>query len=128
MKKLLLGALLLLSSFVCIAQETFVKKYTSMIAVSNNVKGEWQSTDMTVVFNPKGVTDIVFYYPNGSIRTFHQITDMTKDTTTNGDAYQIVECLDESGDRVAIQLFEDDTCLRVIIDKGWFIEFHKAKP
>jgi hypothetical protein len=128
MKKLLLGALLLLSSFVCIAQETFVKKYTSMIAVSNNVKGEWQSTDMTVVFNPKGVTDIVFYYPNGSIRTFHQITDMTKDTTTNGDAYQIVECLDESGDRVAIQLFEDDTCLRVIVDKGWFIEFHKAKP
>jgi|694.fasta_scaffold19913_21 hypothetical protein len=125
MKKLLLGALLLLSSFVCMAQETFVKKYTSMIAVSNNVKGEWQSTDMTVVFNPKGVTDIVFYYPNGSIRTFHQITDMTKDTTTNGDEYQIVECLDESGDRVAIQLFDDDTCLRVIIDKGWFIEFHK---
>jgi hypothetical protein len=107
------------------AQETFVKKYTSMIAVSNNVKGEWQSTDMTVVFNPKGVTDIVFYYPNGSIRTFHQITDMTKNVTTNGDAYQIVECLDESGDRVAIQLFDDDTCLRVIIDKGWFIEFHK---
>jgi hypothetical protein len=125
MKKLLLGALLLLSSFMCIAQETFVKKYTSMIAVSNNVKGEWQSTDMTVVFNPKGVTDIVFYYPNGSIRTFHQITDMTKDTTTNGDTYQIVECLDERGTKVAIQLFDDDTCLRVIIDKGWFIEFHK---
>jgi hypothetical protein len=128
MKKLLLGALLLLSSFVCIAQETFVKKYTSMISISDNVKGEWESTDMTVVFNAKGLSDIVFYYPNGSIKTFHQITDMTKDTTTNGDAYQIVECLDERGTRVAIQLFEDDTCLRVIIDKGWFIEFHKAKP
>ncbi len=128
MKKLLLGALLLLSSFVCMAQETFVKKYTSMISISDNVKGEWESTDMTVVFNAKGLTDIVFYYPNGSIKTFHQITDMTKDVTTNGDAYQIVECLDERGTRVAIQLFEDDTCLRVIIDKGWFIEFHKAKP
>ena len=125
MKKLLIGALLLLSSFMCIAQETFVKKYTSLISVSDNVKGEWQATDMTVVFNPKGVTDIVFYYPNGNIITFHQIVGMTKDTTTNGDAYQIVECLDESGDRVAIQLFDDDTCLRVIIDKGWFIEFHK---
>lgn len=125
MKKLLIGALLLLSSFMCIAQETFVKKYTSLISVSDNVKGEWQATDMTVVFNPKGVKDIVFYYPNGNIRTFHQIVGMTKDTTTNGDAYQIIECLDESGDRVAIQLFDDDTCLRVIIDKGWFIEFHK---
>ena len=125
MKKLLLGALLLLSSFVCNAQETFVKKYTSMIAVSDNVKGEWENTDLTVVFNSEGKTDIVFYYPNKSVKTFHQITDMTKDTTTNGDAYQIVECLDEKGKRVAIQLFDDDTCLRVIIDKGWFIEFHK---
>lgn len=126
MKKLLLGALLLLSSFMCIAQEAFVKKYTSMISVSNNVRGEWKSTDITVVFNPKGVTDIVFYYPNGSIRTFHQITSPEKDKTTNGDEYQIVQCLDESGDQVAIQLFDDDTCLRIIIDKGWFIEFHKT--
>ena len=125
MRKLLLGALLLLSSFVCFAQEAFVKKYTTMISVSNDVKGEWQRTDLTVVFNPKGVTDIVFYYPNGNTRTFHQITGMTKDKTTNGDEYQIVECLDESGDRVAIQLFDDDTCLRVIIDKGYYVEFHR---
>ena len=125
MKKLLLGALLLLSSFVCFAQDTFVKKYTSMIAISNNVKGEWQSADITVVFNADDVRDIVFYYPNGNTRTFHQIVGMTKDVTTNGDAYQIVECLDESGDRVAIQLFEDDTCLRVIVAKGYYVEFHK---
>ena len=125
MKKLLLGALLLLSSYTCIAQETFVKKYTSLIAVNNNVKGEWQSADITVVFNADGVRDIVFYYPNGNTRTFHQIVSMTKNTTTNGDAYQIVECLDESGNRVAIQLFEDDTCLRVIVAKGYYIEFHK---
>ena len=105
MKKLLLITLLLLSSVICLAQETFVKKYTSSIAVNNNVKGEWQSADITVVFNANGVRDIVFYYPNGNTRTFHQIVGMTKNTTTNGDAYQIVECLDESGDRVAIQLF-----------------------
>jgi hypothetical protein len=124
MKKLLLGALLLLS-MCTFAQDTFVKKYTSMIAISNNVKGEWQSADITVVFNADGVRDIVFYYPNGNTRTFHQIVGMTKDVTTNGDAYQIVECLDESGSRVAIQLFEDDTCLRVIVAKGYYVEFHK---
>ena len=125
MKKLLLGTLLLLSSFMCIAQETFVKKYTSLISINNNVKGEWQSADITVLFNANGVRDIVFYYPNGNTRTFHQIVNMTKNTTTNGDSYQIVECLDESGDRVAIQLFEDDTCLRVIVAKGYYVEFHK---
>jgi hypothetical protein len=125
MKKILLGTLLLLSSFICIAQDTFVKKYTSLISINNNVKGEWQSADITVLFNANGVRDIVFYYPNGNTRTFHQIVSMTKNTTTNGDAYQIIECLDESGNRVAIQLFEDDTCLRVIVAKGYYIEFHK---
>jgi len=125
MKKILLGTLLLLSSFICIAQDTFVKKYTSLITINNNVKGEWQSADITVLFNANGVRDIVFYYPNGNTRTFHQIVTMTKNTTTNGDAYQIIECLDESGDRVAIQLFEDDTCLRVIVAKGYYVEFHK---
>jgi hypothetical protein len=125
MKKILLGTLLLLSSFICIAQDTFVKKYTSSISINNNVKGEWQTADITVVFNANGVRDIVFYYPNGNTRTFHQIVSMTKNTTTNGDAYQIVECLDESGNRVAIQLFEDDKCLRVIVAKGYYIEFHK---
>ena len=125
MKKLLLVALLLLS-MCTFAQEAFVKKYTSMISVSNNVRGEWQDTDVTVAFNPRGIADIIFYYPNGFTRTFHQISNPEKDKTENGDTYQIVQCLDRSGDQVAIQLFDDDTCLRIIIDKGWFIEFHKT--
>ena len=125
MKKLLLGALLLLSSFMSNAQDTFVNKYTSSISIKNNIKGEWQTADITVVFNAGGVRDIVFYYPNGNTKTFHQIIGMTKNVTTNGEAYQIIECLDESGDRVAIQLFDDDTCLRVIVAKGYYVEFHK---
>ena len=125
MKKLLLGALLLLSIFMSNAQDTFVNKYTSSISIKNNIKGEWQTADITVVFNAGGVRDIVFYYPNGNTKTFHQIIGMTKNVTTNGEAYQIIECLDESGDRVAIQLFDDDTCLRVIVAKGYYVEFHK---
>ena len=93
--------------------------------MNDNVKGEWQTTDITVLFNPGGVTDIVFYYPNGHTKRFHQISVPEKDKTTNGDAYQIVDCLDESGRKVAIQLFDDDTCLRIIVANGWFVEFHK---
>lgn len=125
MKKILLITLFLLSSFICLAQDTFVKKYTSLIAVKNNVKGEWEKADITVVFNPEGVTDIVFYYPNGSKRIFHQVTSPKEDKTTNDEKYQIVECLDESGTEVAIQLFDDDTCLRVLVAKGWYVEFHR---
>ena len=125
MKKLLLITLLLLSCVMCLAQEPFVRKYTSSISVSNNVKGEWQETDVTVVFNAGGVSDIVFYYPNGYTRTFHQITNMVNGKTKNDEAYQIVECLDNSGTRMAIQFFDDDTCLRLILDVGYYIEFHK---
>jgi len=125
MKKLLLITLLLLSSYICFAQETFVKKYTSSMCVNNYVKDKLQSADITVVFNAGGVRDIVFYYPNGNTRTFHQIVGMTKGATTDGSEYQIVECLDESGERVAIQLFEDDKCLRVLVDKGYYVEFYK---
>ncbi len=124
MKKLFLG-LLLLSSISMFSQETFVKKYTSFIT-NNNVIGKWESTDVTVVFNPKGIRDIVFYYTNGSIRTYHQVTSTESGKTKNNESYQIVECIDdEDGAKVAIQLFDDDTCLRVIIDAGYYIEFHR---
>lgn len=125
MRKLLLGCLLLFSSFICVAQGTFVRKYTSLIAVKNNIKDEWIKADITVVFNPKGIADIVFYYPNGITKRFHQINNPKKDKTTNGDEYQIVQCLNESGEEMAIQLFDDDTCLRVIVAEGYYVEFHK---
>jgi hypothetical protein len=125
MKKLFLGLLLLLSISM-FSQETFVKKYTSFITNNNYVLGKWESTDVTVVFNPKGIRDIVFYYTNGSVRTFHQVTSTESGKTKNNESYQIVECIDdEDGSKVAIQLFDDDTCLRIIIDAGYCIEFHR---
>jgi hypothetical protein len=125
MKKIFFGLLLLLNTSM-FSQETFVKKYTSFITNNNYVLGKWEKTDVTVVFNPKGIKDIVFYYTNGSIRTFHQVTNTQSGKTKNNDSYQIVECIDdEDGAKVAIQLFDDDTCLRVIIDAGYYIEFHR---
>lgn len=123
MKKLLLGCLLLFNSFICLAQDTFVEKYKSVISVSDYKVGEWQDTEMTVVFNANGVKDIVFYYPNETVKTMHQITSSKKGTTENGNEYQIIECIDDSGERLALQLF--DNCLRILINKGYYVEFHK---
>ena len=53
MKKLLLGALLLLSVTV-FSQEAFVKKYTSMVSKKEDVLQPWERIDVTVVFNSKG--------------------------------------------------------------------------
>ncbi len=127
MKKLLLGALLLLSSFVCIAQEsnTFVKKYTSMISIEKSVPGEWVYKETTVVFNPEGRSEVKFYFPNGNTYTYYQVGDVTEGTSEDGLEYQLIECLTEEGRTVMIQLYKDDKCVRVLISKGYTVEFHK---
>jgi hypothetical protein len=124
MKKLLLGVILLLSVHICTAQETFVKKYTSMISKKQGVLQPWEKADITVVFNPNGVRDIVIYYTNGSSLTLHQITGAEEGKTKGGDGYQIVRCIDEDGSKLAVQLFDDDTCMRILIAEGYFVEFH----
>lgn len=125
MKKLLLGALLLLSMSIN-AQDVFVKKYTAYITRQNDVLQPWVYSEVTVVFNANNVRDVVFYYTSGKKRTLHQITDAVKGTTENGDAYQVIDCVDEDGTEITLQLFDDDTCLRLLIAKGYSIEFHKS--
>ena len=125
MKKLLLGALLLLSSFVCMSQDTFVKKYSSVISKQSGELTPWKKSDVTVVFNPNGVRDIVIYnsYSESKI-VLHQIGSAREGKTENGDGYQIVECINESGLKVLAQLFDDDTCFRVLFSNGDLVEFH----
>lgn len=125
MKKLILSVLFLTFSLTSFSQ-TFVKKYTSVIAEKEGVMGNWQDTSVTVVFNEKGTGDIVFYYTNDTTKRFHQIGSPSEDKTVSGEPYQIISCIDNTdGSMVAIQLFDDDTTLRVLIAKGYFVEFRK---
>lgn len=130
MRKILLTSLLILSTTLCIAQQEIaqqetLKKYTSMVTISNDIKGEWVETDLTVSFNSKENKDIIFNYANGKSVKFHKIANMDKGTTINCDTYQLVQCLDDDNQRVFIQLFDNDAHLRVIIKKGYYIEFHR---
>jgi hypothetical protein len=124
MKKLFLSVLFMMLSVASFSQ-VFVRKYTSVISEKENVLGEWQSTSLTVVFNEKDTGDIVFYYADSTAKRFHQIGDAIDDKTVSGEKYQIITCIDgDNGNKVAIQLFDEDT-LRVLISKGYFFEFHK---
>ena len=125
MKKLILSVLFMMLSVASFSQ-TFVKKYTSVISEKAGVLGKWETTSMTVVFNESVTKDIVFYYSDGSQKRFHQIGDVEEDKTVSGNAYQIITCIDNNdGNQIAIQLFDDDTTLRVIIGKGYYVEFHR---
>ena len=106
--------------------QTFVKKYTSFICEEADVLGEWKETALTVVFNEAETGDIVFYYDSGVVKRFRQIGSVNNDKTKANEGYQIIMCVDsDNGRTVAIQLFDDDETLRAIVDKGYYIEFHK---
>ncbi len=125
MKKILIYSLLLLS-ITASAQDTFVKKYTAYVTRENDVLQPWVYSEVTVVFNANNLRDVVFYYTSGKKRTLHQITGAVKGVTDNGDAYQVIDCVDDDGTELTVQLFDDDKCLRLIIAKGYSIEFHKS--
>jgi hypothetical protein len=125
MKKLFLSLLFLMLSVASFSQ-TFVKKYNTLIAEKAGVMGEWQDTSMTVVFNESVTGDIVFYYNDGTVKRFHQVGNVEENKTVTGQGYQIITCIDnQDGKQIAIQLFDDDTALRILIAKGYFVEFHR---
>lgn len=125
MKKLFLLLLFTMFSLTSFSQ-TFVKKFTSAIAQKAGVFGDWEKVSLTVVFNEEETEDIVFYYSNGTTKRFHQIGDVEINTTKSGQGYQIIYCIDNSdGNDVAIQLFDDSKTLRILISKGYFVEFHR---
>ena len=125
MKKLFLSVLFLMLSVVSYSQ-TFVNKYTSVISVKANVLGEWKGTSLTVVFNEKETSDIVFYYTGSNTKRFHQVGDVKEDKTNAGENYQIITCIDdEDGNKVSVQLFDDNSTLRILIAEGYYVEFHK---
>ncbi len=125
MKKLILSVLFLMLSVVSFSQ-TFVKKYNSVIAEKAGILGKWETTSLTVVFNEKNTGDIVFYYTGGNTKRFHQVGDVTEDKTKSGAGYQLIICIDnEDGNKVGVQLFDNDTILRILISDGYFVEFHR---
>jgi hypothetical protein len=123
MKKILIFSLLLFSASM-FSQETFVKKYTSFITKDKGILTPWEKIDVTVVFNPNHVRDVVFYYISGKTMTFHQTSSVKEGKTSSGDGYQAFDCIDQDGIYVRLQLFDDNTCLRILISEGYMVEFH----
>lgn len=121
LSKLYIIPILFIFFNVCCAQETFVRKYTKCISEINNKLGDWEDVDLTVVFNEKKTNNVVLYYPSKTI-VLYKIGKLQTSKTNNGEEYQLIECLDDDGNRLALQLFSE--AMRIIIDGG-YIEFHE---
>ena len=122
MKKLLFALLLTATTFVSLAQETFVNKYTSYVTNINDVISEMKSTQITFVFNEGNTTDIVVYGLEEEKR-FYRTGGVTEGKTTSGFEYQWVDCVQaKTGYKASIQLFTD--AVRIFM-KGDYVEYQK---
>jgi hypothetical protein len=122
MKKFLFVLLLSATTFVAVAQETFVHKYNSCVTNIDDVFSETKPIEVTIVFNEGTTTDIVIYGLEKDKR-FYRTGDVIKGKTNDGSEYQLVDCIQvETGYKVSIQLF--DTAVRIFID-GDYVEYQK---
>ncbi len=125
MRRKLLTIFMLLFSMATFSQ-TFVEKYNKTISKEDGLITQWKPIDLTVVFNEDVTGDLVFYYGDGQITRFHQISGVKKSQTVKNEKYQLIQCIDsENGFKVGVQYFADDQTLRVVVDKNNYIEFYK---
>ena len=126
MKKLLLWVMLLLAIATSYSQDTFVRKYTSMIVTKDDVSEPEKPADLTVVFNPNGERGVKFYYGTGTVKEYYQVSGIEEGTTKGGYKFQLIEILDkEQGVQITLQLFDEDKTLRLIFLPGNTIEFYE---
>lgn len=127
MKRLLLGALLLLSISMSSQEKkgTFVTKYTSFVIVKNKVYGNLQYSNVTVVYNENDTNDIGIYLADSKILLYSS-GKIETGKTSSGQEYQFVKCIaKENGNNVGLQLFENT--LRLFTNESYTdsIEFYK---
>jgi hypothetical protein len=69
---------------------------------------------------------IKFYYANGEITEYYQVSDLTEGKTKSGEEYQLIEIVDkEEGVKIILQLFDKIGVLRLIFSAGNTIEFYE---
>jgi len=117
---------MLLVCSLCASQSTYFKKYTSGSIVENNkTVASWKSSPLTIAFYGSPSNNIVFYYQNGSTKKYHQLTSGDNIKGFDSKDYRIIICNDvELNEQVAIQLYDNDIAIRLILPNGW-IEFKK---
>ena len=103
------------------AQEKFVEKYTTYSKSSDTTK-QLHATNITIVFNEGGTTDIVVYGLEKAKR-FYKVGAIEKGKTKGGYEYQYVAYIDaEDGIKVFFQVFE--TACRIFVGSE-YVEYQK---
>lgn len=68
---------------------------------------EWFDAQNTFVINANENNDLIHYRGDGSVIVYRNNGGLESDVTESGDHYQIMNMLDEEGNQISFQLFDD---------------------
>jgi hypothetical protein len=104
--------------------ESFRRDYNYIAIYDPGEKewSNWQEGTNTVVFNINNNGDIRIYYASGKREVFRKVSNVVKDQTNNGEEFQMIAILDESGNEQLLQLF-DNGDMKIIFFNGVMIQF-----
>lgn len=124
--KLLFILVFFLGVFTLSAQENFRRDFSY---VSMYVDGEWSESeegDNTFVFNANDRGDIFHYTASGKKWVYRKLSDPEEGYTDKTyEHYQSVIILNEEGNEVILQLFDDVKIgLKLIFNSDFMIQFH----
>jgi hypothetical protein len=124
MKKLLLTVLICFTLSLVTNAQTFVRHYSNVIKrdKATNRLGEWEETNLNVIFSGNAKGDIIFYYDLGEVERYYKITEIFHGTTANDLKYRYITTVNEKKDTVMMQLY-DNGIFRVHRSK-YILEYH----
>jgi hypothetical protein len=124
MKKLLLTTLICFTLSLVTNAQTFVRHYSNVIKrdKTTNKLGEWEDTNLNVIFSGNAKGDIIFYYDLGEVERYYKITEIFHGVTANDLKYRYITTVNEKKDTVMMQLY-DNGIFRVHRNK-YILEYH----
>jgi hypothetical protein len=128
MKNLLLFTLLIIStSSFSFAQDQFRRDYDliTFFDPETGEWGDWQAATHTLVFNINDNMDIKHYTPKGEVIIYRNLGGLEEGYTTSGEHYQMLHILDDEGDELTIQLFDNPDIGMKLIMGQYMIQFAK---
>jgi hypothetical protein len=128
MKNLLLFTLLFIStSSFSFAQSQFRVDYDVITFYDPETAdwGDWQLATNTIVFNINENMDIKHYTPKGEVIVYRNMGGHEEGYTKGGEHYQMLRVLDDGGDEMLIQLFDNPDIGMKLIMGQYMIQFAK---
>ena len=128
MKKIILFAsFMLLVSFYMDAQNQFRKdfNYVAFFDAETKTWSDWEQAEHTFVFNINDNQDIRHYTAKGEIIVYRNMGNKQVGDTKDGEHYQILDLLDDTGNELSLKLFDNPEIGVLLINAPYMVQFAK---